>query len=270
MAIQGIVNRLLGKTASFYGCCFGRYDLVVKFSSESPRIASWKAQELQQNLEKRIPREERAFVCSSLTLCRRMSTTKSLSTKTESANVKESLRAFVFIKPRASCTMRNLSRFVEYVNGIQGMRISWNMSAYNLLLTIEGNSFLDIFSTLIKIKRKFHESIVETSTFYALAWDASKKDFAKDKAKGSIPAITFVKIRSKVGVIFKLDPTDFSQVFSVNSRQFKRPGWLDECLFSEQKTVYELMQSLCKFRKTNREDIMHTSTILLLPVEGNR
>jgi hypothetical protein len=148
------------------------------------------------------------------------------------------------------------------------------------LLIIKENCYYDAFNSLIDLKRKLTNEIVSTSSFFVLGWDLESKDFFKDTPKImrghvlKIPAIVYAKLKSPVPSVaiskLNIDPSLWNKMFSHNLYQFRRAGWLDECLSIESETIHDIMKAVIGLNNENSDTIAHTSTLLLYPSEGGK
>lgn len=272
--ISRVINKTLDPSPlAFFGCSFGRHDLVVESSNESPRVASWKTLQIQKELEKMKQAGKVSFeaISCSQSICRKVTTMRGSVSKKPQQQFP--LKAYIFARPKADFQESELVRLAKLVDSRGDMDLLWNSSSYNLILLLSGYCYYDMFSDLIKIKKNFLELTIETCAFFAVRWDSRIKDFCrdiprKDNGKKLIPAITYVKLKKGANPKFLLRSNEWTPILGSASVQFRRPGWLDECLLGEKETLRQILDSVSSFREDNRPYIRYTSTIPLFPTES--
>jgi len=271
---EAITQVLEASEISFYGCCFGRYDLVLEFAHKSPRVASRYACEIQDAILK-VSNGSFGPCCCSLTLYRKVHLPMfrpSYFKKSTNKGKRNALRAYVFLKFGPKNLEGSSNLFSTYLRDKAGVDLLWNTSTYNFILAIDGKCLHRIFSTIFEFKRQFRGVVYETSTFFAVRWDNARNTFSQDEpeiikgVKKLIPAIVYVKLKQFSDLPLVNIPDDWLPMFGMKNFQFRRPGWLDECLFTKKRSAAEIKSAVYRLRKLNKNFISSTSTILLFPV----
>jgi len=231
----------------FYGFCFGRYDLVVEFKENSAKVASNIVCDLQDKIVKTIQEEKREIkdpICSSLTLCNKIS-----SNKIGSKDIINGcpIRTYTFLKPKIEGVK------LEYVikKLKPSMELFWTSSSYTFLLCTNGYNFSKVFSEILEFREDTRQYFSESCTYVGLAWAGEE-----EPVEEGIKVLTFVKLKACYGGL-KLKP-DEKVIWTMD----KRLGWSDISLGTQKPTLREIKEKILELRK-NHDEIANTSTLIL-------
>lgn len=259
----------------FLGCSFGKFGLQIEFSSESPRVASFVAKKMQ-DIARRCQVQEKLPTSASIVVGRELLFEESSDPQPLEAG-NEKLRAYVFLNPTLMKSRQSLMSLYNHVSQNRDLRLYWNSSAFSLMLVVKADCFFDLFSRILAFRSSIEYDTMPTSTFFVLRWDRQGQDFFKDIPKTilgktmRIPAIVYAKLSNQLSqgkpLTLNVDPSIWSIVFSHKQTEFRRPGWLDECLMIEADSIYDIMKAVCGLIEANPNAISHTSSILLFPAK---
>jgi hypothetical protein len=256
----------------YVGCNFGRYGIMVEFESKSPRVASYVAKKIE-----RLTKGSKSHTASASTLICRKALFSTEHNSPSRGKDRGTIRAYTFLNLKTVHSKGSVDSFHKYIKDNSDLTLYWNSSAYSFLLVIEGDCFHDVFSRIIRLRKVLVPNLLSMSTFFVLKWNLEKQDFSRDTPKTlnghviEIPAIVYVKLRSSQQSTdakrLSLGSRSWQKMFSQSAYQYRRPGWLDECLWLEADTVYDIMKALVDLRKRNAKLVAQTSTLLLCPSE---
>lgn len=246
--IVEVARKVLGDEISFVGFCFGRFDLILEFSHESARVASYKVCKLQEGLDGVLKAKgNHNSICSSLTICSMIAGEPDFDKK---------LRVYSFLRPKDS--ELDLDALEEIVLKLSGendslsIQLGWNTSMYSFLLVVGGDKFSEAFDVMQKFRGATKDYFSDSCTYVGVNWDS-----VLDEDDVEIHATSFVRTEDGFGWL-ELSEVD-KKIWNPRSMRF---GWSDICLFTRSKSLLEIKQRVLDIRK-NYPSIKNTSTLLL-------
>lgn len=252
------------KEIPYVGACFGRYDLVLEFSAKNPRVASSYVWRLDQFVENELKRE--IDLCPSLTLCREIL----FEDEKSKENVNDfKIRAYVLFRLKSGVSTDYLVELLKCTKNITPSRLYWNSSSYEYILLLDGDAYVEIFDRLKYFRDKHREHLSETCTYFTVRWNFSKGRLVKDNTNDEgIYALVFAKLTEDLKGEFK-GTSGCTPLFEDKSEkgilQFRRLGYLDECVGIFKPTLWEIKETIFEIRDIEENLIVSTSTVLLSP-----
>lgn len=255
---------IFGEDSLYCGACFGRYDFVIDFKIENPRVASSYVWRLQQFIKDKLG--DNYDLCSSLTLCREI---VSGNAATINSSVEIKIRAYSLVRLKPTGIKNNLEKILETARKLSPSKVLWNSSTYNLILVFDGDSYHELFLRLRRFRHLHRDDLSETCTYFTLKWDFSAMSFVEDSKNSiGIPALVFVKLKDDLNSEFE-GLSGWSPIFCNNGGeeilQFRRLGSLDECLGIIKPNLKEIKEAIFDLR--NKNPMLNTSTVLLYPAK---
>ncbi|MGD2247506.1 MAG: hypothetical protein PVF58_03810 [Candidatus Methanofastidiosia archaeon] len=247
----------------FLGCCFGKYDMIAEFSSESAKVISDHVCNVQEIMMQNERGKNR--ICSSLMLCNEIVDGKLTPFRKDSV-----IKTYTYLNFKSGINGDILRKILKIKNEIDPscMRLFWNPSTYWLLLTTEGEIlYEDVVPKIRLFRKKIGNVLVETSTFLAIR--CREKDVLSDKGakKTNIIDLTFIKLKNRKENGLDIPDGWDRSWFGKNFLNVYRPGWFDLVLKTEKHTLKEILFELFELKNKNKT-ISQTSSLILYP-EGD-
>lgn len=227
--------------------CFGRFDWVLEFWSESAKVGFFNVCDIR---DKAI---QNNILCTSSTLL----LTEVASTKTHVEKTSP-ITSYTFIKPTDSNRFLNFSKAkVEQFKSIDST-LFWNTSDYPFTLVCEGDNYLRILEAVRGLRYKADDLIAESSTLITLGY--KENDLMRDQ-NSIVLAEVFVKVRRFASINSLRWKGEHFMKMGYNV--LERLAWYDVCISAKEKTLYDLGNKIINFKHENIESVEHTSTLLL-------
>lgn len=267
MEIKRLVKEILQerKVDFFYGNLFGRFDLVVEFSIQSPKIATYLAGKIQKEVVKKLPKSKK--ICSTMVLANPISR---VSHGTLERNYNEPIRAYVLLRMRKDY-LKELDEIVKKVKNTfspkSEIRLMWTSSLFHLLIVSSPcfDRFLEKLRMFRSMAKGFYE---ETASYIALKYGSQDgKDLENSKHQHILKtALVFVKLEMEGKL--ELVEGDFSEISPSYGPLARRLGGYDRFLLMRKRNLHEIINVVNRLRDVNDDLIFHTSTLLVYP-EGD-
>jgi hypothetical protein len=228
----------------YYGFAFGKYDLVVDLPEESAKVASFKLCNLLNKLSQQYE------TCGTFVIGREFYSIGPFEGK---------VRSYTFLSVEPS--EDRIEGIVDVLKTEQykGISLWWNPSAFELVLTCDGDSYETVVKTVRRIRGDVSNFVIDGSTLTTLR----AKEIDKEMTEECV-AVTYLKLHElKPEKLAIPDSGNKILWFERYCNPVERLGWFDCCLAIKFKSLKALHKAITDLRVLNLEKIRLSSTMLL-------